>query len=225
VELRRLVGLGGPQREVRNENLRIDQPYRNGAHSRRSGCHEQRLQEGAARLVRSDGHRTAPHKNWVALSFGNQGGAAHLRNRTPSLISIKFLARRSGLELCCRGAAGYGPYASFFVWFLFWYGCGAHRRCGVADRLTQHFNIGNGRHYPRPATARTVTVELQRHSPVAKGASPAKDFSPVVSTAKADTKQIKHYKPKLLARQRNNYGYGNARGYASGYGPSSLFFR
>jgi hypothetical protein len=38
------------------------------------------------------------------------------------------------------GAVGYGPYASFFVWFLFWYGCGAHRRCGVADRLTQHFN-------------------------------------------------------------------------------------
>jgi hypothetical protein len=76
----------------------------------------------------------------------------------------------------------------------------------------------------RPAIARTVTVELQRHSPVAKEASPAKDVSPVVSTAKADTKQIKHYKPKVLARQRNNYGYGNARGYASGYGPSSLFF-
>ena len=84
--------------------------------------------------------------------------------------------------------------------------------------------IGNGRNYPRPAIARTVTVELQRHSRVAK-ASPAKDVSPVVSTAKADTKQIKHYKPKVLARQRNNYGYGNARGYASGYGPSSLFFR
>ena len=84
--------------------------------------------------------------------------------------------------------------------------------------------IGNGHHYPRPAIARTVTVELQRHSRVAK-ASPAKDVSPVVSTAKADTKQIKHYKPKVLARQRNNYGYGNARGYASGYGPSSLFFR
>jgi hypothetical protein len=29
-ELRRLVGFGGPQREVRNENLRIDHPYRNG---------------------------------------------------------------------------------------------------------------------------------------------------------------------------------------------------
>jgi hypothetical protein len=55
--------------------------------------------------------------------------------------------------------------------------------------------IGNGRHYPRPAIARTVTVELQRHSRVAK-ASPAKDVSPVVSTAKADTKQIKHY-PKF----------------------------
>ena len=87
--------------------------------------------------------------------------------------------------------------------------------------------IGNGRHYPRPAIARTVRVELQRHSPVAKEASPAKDVSPVVSAATADTKQIKHYKPKVLARQRNNYGYGNARGYAegSGYGPSSLFFR
>jgi hypothetical protein len=85
--------------------------------------------------------------------------------------------------------------------------------------------IGSGRHYPRPAIARTVAVELQRHSP--KEASPAKDVSPVVSTAKADTKQIKHYKPKVLARQRNNYSYGNARGYAegSGYGPSGLFFR
>ena len=98
----------------------------------------------------------------------------------------------------------------------------------VVVLLTGFSNIstfGNGRHYPRPATARTVRVELQRHSPVAKEASPAKDVSLVVSTAKTDTKQIKHYKPKVLARQRNNYGYGNARGYASGYGPSSLFFR
>jgi hypothetical protein len=91
--------------------------------------------------------------------------------------------------------------------------------------LSNISTIGNGRHYPRHAIARTVTVELQRHSRVAKEASLAKDVSPVVSTAKADTKQIKHYKPKVLARQRNNYGYGNARGYASGYGPSSLFFR
>ena len=48
-----------------------------------------------------------------------------------------------------------------------------------------------------------------------------------LQTAKADTKKIKHYKPKVVARQRNNYGYGNALGYAeeSGYGPRGLFFR
>jgi hypothetical protein len=96
--------------------------------------------------------------------------------------------------------------------------------------LTSFSNIstvGNGRHYPRPATARTVAVELQRHSAVAKEASSAKDVSPVVATAKADTKKIKHYKPKVLARQYNNYGYGHALGYAKGprYGPSSFFFR
>ena len=49
----------------------------------------------------------------------------------------------------------------------------------------------------------------------------------VVSTAKADTKQIKRYKPKVLARQRNNYGYGTALGYAeeSRYSPRGVFFR
>ena len=95
--------------------------------------------------------------------------------------------------------------------------------------LSNISTFGSGRHYPRPAIARTATVELQRHSPVAKEASSAKDnVSPVVATAKADTKKIKHYKPKVLARQRNNnYGYGNALGYAeeSRYGPSGLFFR
>ena len=71
-------------------------------------------------------------------------------------------------------------------------------------------------------------VETQRHSPVAKEEAPAKDVSPVVATAKVDAKKIKHYKPKVFARQRNNnYGYGNALGYAeeSRYGPSGLFFR
>jgi hypothetical protein len=95
--------------------------------------------------------------------------------------------------------------------------------------LSNISTVGNGRHYPRPAIARTVAVELQRHPPVAKEASSAKDdTSPVVAIAKADTKKIKHYKPKVLARQRNNnYGYGNAMGYAeeSRYGPSGLFFR
>ncbi len=97
----------------------------------------------------------------------------------------------------------------------------------VLTGLPNISTVGNGRHYPRPAIARTVAVELQRHSPAAKEASLAKDVSPVVATAKADTKKIKHYKPKVLARQRNNYGYGNALGYAetSRYGPSGLFFR
>jgi hypothetical protein len=87
--------------------------------------------------------------------------------------------------------------------------------------------VNGPRHYPRPVIARTVTEETQRHSPAAKEASPAKDVSPVVATAKADTKKNKHYKPKVLARQPNNYGYGNALGYAqeSGYGPRGLFFR
>ena len=104
-------------------------------------------------------------------------------------------------------------------------------------------SIGNGRHHS-PVISRTVTVELQRrspvakeaspakeelqrHSPVAKEASPAKDVSPVVATAKADTKKTKHYKPKVFARQRNNYGYRNALGYPeeSRYGPRGPFFQ
>ena len=92
--------------------------------------------------------------------------------------------------------------------------------------LSNISTFGSGRHYPRPAIARTVTVELQRRSPVTKQASLAKDVSPVVATAKADTKKSKHYKPKAFARYRKNYGHGNALGYAeSRYGPSSLFFR
>ena len=99
--------------------------------------------------------------------------------------------------------------------------------------------LKQGRHHLHlrpPVIGRTVTAEetAQWHSPVAKEASPAakeaspaKDVSPVVATAKADTKKSKHYKPKVFARQRDNYGYGNALGYAqeSGYGPRGLFFR
>ncbi len=86
-------------------------------------------------------------------------------------------------------------------------------------------SIGNGRHHP-PVISRTVTVELQRHSPVAKEEATAKDVTPVVATAKADTKKSKHYKPNVFARQRNNYGYGGALGYAeeSRYGPRGPFF-
>ena len=103
----------------------------------------------------------------------------------------------------------------------------------VVVLLTSFANIstlGNGRHHLRPPViGRTVTVKVQRqrHSQVAKEEAPAKDIAPVVATAKADTKKSKHYKPKVLARQRNNYGFGNALGYAeeSRYGPSGLFFR
>ncbi len=88
--------------------------------------------------------------------------------------------------------------------------------------------IGNGRHHLRPAViGRTVTVEVQRRPPVANEEAPAKDVSPVVATAKADTKKIKHYKSKVLARELNNYSYGNALGYVeeSRYGPRDFFFR
>ena len=82
--------------------------------------------------------------------------------------------------------------------------------------------IGNGRHHLRPPEiARTATVEIQRHSSIAKAEAPVEDVSPVVATAKTDTKKFKHYKPKVFARQRDNYGYWNARGYAQ----RGLFFR
>ena len=94
----------------------------------------------------------------------------------------------------------------------------------VLTGISNISTIGNGRQHLRPPViGRTVKVELQRHSPVVKEEASAKDVSPVVATANADSKKIKHYKAKVVARQRNNYGYGNARGYASGYGPSSLF--
>jgi len=90
--------------------------------------------------------------------------------------------------------------------------------------------IANGRnHLRRPVIARTVTVEIQRqrHSQVAKQEVPAKDVTPVVASAKTDTKKIKHHKPKVFARQPGNYGYGNALGYAaeSGYSRRGPFFQ
>jgi hypothetical protein len=95
--------------------------------------------------------------------------------------------------------------------------------------LTGFSNISTSkqeRHHLRPPViGRTVTAEepAQRPSPVVKEAAQvkAKDVSTVVATAKADTKKIKHYKPKVVARQRDNYGYWNARGYAQ----RDFFFR
>ena len=63
--------------------------------------------------------------------------------------------------------------------------------------LTGFSNIStlkHGRpHLRPPVIGRTVTAEetAQRSSPVAKEAAPAKDVSPVVATAKADTKKNK----------------------------------
>src|SRR5215831_1377268 len=94
----------------------------------------------------------------------------------------------------------------------------------VLTGLSNISTLGNGRHSPRPPViGRTVMVETQRHSPpTAKEASPAKpiakeaslaiEVSSVVVTEKTDTKKSKHHKPKVFARQRNNYGYGNALG-------------
>lgn len=108
----------------------------------------------------------------------------------------------------------------------------------VGVLLTGFINIptlGNGRHHLRPpAIDQTVTaiqtvtamVETQRHSPAVNAQSPAKDVFVVVATANADTKKIKH-KTKVLAHQRNNYGYGTAIGYAeeSRYAPRGPFFQ
>ena len=109
----------------------------------------------------------------------------------------------------------------------------------VLSALSNISTFGNGRHYPRPPViGRTVMVETQRHSPPAakkaslakpmvKEASLAKEVSSAVVTEKTDTKKSKHHKPKVLARQRNNYGYGTALGYAeeSRYVPRGPFFQ
>jgi hypothetical protein len=131
-----------------------------------------------------------------------------------------------GYGCAVGGLSGLSPYARYFVWLLFLYGYDAYRRRGGADQFLQHFNDSK-RASPSPSAliGRTVAVEVQRHSQVAKEETPAKEVSPVVATAKADTKKIKHYKPKVFARKPNNYG--NALGYAeeSGYGSRGFFFR
>ena len=58
----------------------------------------------------------------------------------------------------------------------------------VAVLLTGLVNtatLEKARHHPPPVIARTVKVEVQRHSPVAKEASPEKDVSPVVANCKS----------------------------------------
>jgi hypothetical protein len=60
-------------------------------------------------------------------------------------------------------------------------------------------------HHPRPAVTAEEIAHL--HLEVAKEASPAKD----------DVSPVKHRKANVLAHRRNNYGYGNASGYADAF--------
>jgi hypothetical protein len=79
----------------------------------------------------------------------------------------------------------------------------------VAMWLTGLFfsNSTSEKHYhPRPAVAQTEET-ARLHLEVAKEASPAK----------VDVPPVKHHKPKMLARQRNNDGYGNVWGYAQAF--------
>jgi hypothetical protein len=101
------------------------------------------------------------------------------------------------------------------------------------------FNVSTSegvRHYPRAVGERNVTTtdrepRLFMVVPETKGAPPAKDIdanSAVVPAEKAEAKKSKPHKPKMFARQRNNFegrGYGNAQGYAqeTQYGPQRLF--
>ncbi len=82
--------------------------------------------------------------------------------------------------------------ASLFGYFF----CMITMLTAIAVVLTSFSNIstsGSGRHHLRPPViGRTVTVEAQRRSVVAKEEAPAKDVSPVVATAKTDTNKIKH---------------------------------
>jgi hypothetical protein len=80
-----------------------------------------------------------------------------------------------------------------------------------------NYSMVEKRHHPRP-TIETVTPEqiAPLHLEVTKEAS----------TPKSDVSPVKRHKHKMLARQRNNnYGYGNAQGYADAYrnGPQRLW--
>jgi hypothetical protein len=66
------------------------------------------------------------------------------------------------------------------------------------------------RHHPRPPIDQTVTAEdiAHLHLQATKEASAA--------APKDDVAPVKHHKPKLIARRRNDYAYGNPWGNSSG---------
>jgi hypothetical protein len=84
----------------------------------------------------------------------------------------------------------------------------------VAMWLIGSFNYSKSEkhhyHHPRPTIDQTITLEelAPLHLQVTKEASTAND----------NVSPVKHHKRKVLARQRNNnYGYGNALGYAAAF--------
>jgi hypothetical protein len=106
---------------------------------------------------------------------------------------------------------------------------------GVMIGLSNTSTSERVRHYPRSVVEHNVTAT--NREPRLFMVVPETDRSSVnnieansaaASTEKADAKARKPHKPKVLARQRNNYerpGYGNALSYteASRNGPQRLF--
>ena len=108
----------------------------------------------------------------------------------------------------------------------------------VAAAITGLFNISRSERVhqdPSPGVERNVTAtkrvpRLFMVVPKTKHGSPANKeaHSAAVPAEEVDGKKRKPHKPKVLARQHNNYarpGYGNALGYAEAFrnGPQRLF--
>jgi hypothetical protein len=95
----------------------------------------------------------------------------------------------------------------------------------VAIWLISSFNYSRvEKHYhPRPPIEQTITPEVITPEQIAPLHL---EVTKQASTPKSDVSPVKHRKRKVLARQRNNnYGYGNAQGYADAYrnGPQRPF--
>jgi hypothetical protein len=125
------------------------------------------------------------------------------------------------------------PLLGYFLCMITVLAAAAGAMIGLFDTSTSD----RAHHYPRPVVERNITTATNREPrlfmavPETKDGSPAKDVetnSAVVPTEKTDAKKSKLLKPKMVARQRNNFegrGYGNAQGYAqeTQYGPQRLF--
>jgi hypothetical protein len=96
---------------------------------------------------------------------------------------------------------------------------------GVMIGLSNFSTSENVHHYQRPAVERNFTKtnnepHLFMSVRDAKDGPPAKNIETnptAVPDKQADAKRSKPHRPKVLARQRNNYerpSYGNALGYA-----------